>query len=70
MELLAAQSDSVARELEARLDSSALTSQEAQADPAVLLDCQVPASVVAWSAAFAPEPHSYPRTMRSPEPLF
>jgi len=69
-EFLAAWSDWAARELEAQLDSPALTSREAQADLEALSDYRAPALVLASIAAFAPGLHSFPPTARLRESLF
>src|SRR5689334_11822298 len=62
VEILAAQSGSVAQELEALLDSSALMSREARADLAAQSDCRARASELAVesTAAFARSRHSFP----------
>jgi hypothetical protein len=65
---LAATSDSAAQELEARLDSWASTIRGSVPDPAAQLGCS--AVVLGAVPVFAPEPHSFRRTMRLREPQF
>ena len=69
-EFPAVRSGSVAQEPVARLDSRAWSFQGSVPDPAALLDYPARVLDVVSTAAFVPEPQSFPRTKHWREPLF